>query len=122
MFANNTRNKQNLRKRTALPEPGDTCKDTEHKIHRALLSSAGTWEVAPSDKSVKQLLVTLKLLHSEDDPRERVFDAMKLYAQRKQLAGMKTYNGYAWQINHHCRQCSRLDADRRDVIESASPV
>ena len=113
VFANNPMNKRNLRKSMSLPEHADSCQDIILKVRHALLSGAGQWEVAPSDKNVKKMLLTLKLLDSEEDPPEQVFEAMKAYAQREELPSMKTYNGHIWQILH---QRSAHHPDRRDVF------
>lgn len=118
VFANNTTNKHNLRKKTVLPKSSDSCDDVVQKIRGALLSSAGAgqWEIAPSDESVKQLLRACKLLGAEEDLPEKVFDAMKAYSQAKRLPERRTYNGYVWQILH---QQSASDPNRRDVVLSS---
>ena len=118
VFANNTTNKQNLRKKTVLPKSSDTCADVLQKIRGALLSSAGggTWGIAPRDQKVKQMLRARKLLGAKDDLPEKVFDAMKVYSQRERLPERRTYNGYVWQILH---QQSESDPSRRDVVLSS---
>ena len=115
VFINSAFNKAYLRKLDAMPADEDVCSTIRSKLHRALMcgSLPGQWMKAPSDASVKEFLVSRKLLDTVHEPKIDVLTAMQAFARKKHLPSMKSYNGCLWQINNFLNPD---DPNRRDLL------
>ena len=116
-FINATKNKVQLRKMQLLPKPSDNINQAKGKLRAAFLSHAckGLWHI-PGDRT-KDVTVILRKAGILSKPggqysRNELLDAMRLYARKKGLRPMQTFNGNARSI----LRVDRADPSQRDEI------
>ncbi|CAE7380236.1 unnamed protein product [Symbiodinium necroappetens] len=114
VFVNTSENKRLLRTIGAIPDLRDADSAMSVTLRQAFLSSRtdGSWQQAPSDTNVRQLLLQRRLLHKSASKGD-VFKAMQQYVQKESLETMKTYNGLVWRI---VAAMNAEDPCRRDVV------
>ncbi|CAE7403797.1 unnamed protein product [Symbiodinium sp. CCMP2592] len=114
VFVNSSENKRLLRTIGAIPDLRDADSAMATTLRQAFLSSGvdGSWQQAPSDRNVRQLLLQHRLLPKSASKGD-VFKAMQQYARKESLETMKTYNGLVWRI---VASVNAKDPCRRDVV------
>lgn len=75
-------------------------------LHGALVSPSvtGTWQVAPSDMSVRMMFARQSLISGVDAPARQVFKALKTYVHKHGLQQRNTYNGLVFEVLHSQQQ------------------
>ena len=114
VFVNSSENKRLLKTIGAIPDLRDADSAMSTTLRQAFLTSRtdGSWQQAPSDRNVRQLLLQHRLLPNSASKGD-VFKAMKQYVRKESLEPMKTYNGLVWRI---LASMNAVDPCRRDVV------
>jgi len=105
VFSSMSKNKRNLRKLGVESADLESYSSSSSILRCALLNNelGGTWQLPPSDASLRQYLSAQGVLPGDGATKDDVLQVLKEHSKRLGLPNFKTYNGYVLSLVSHVK-------------------